>query len=89
MLRKMGRHPNRPGHIHMKVYGPGLQPVTTHLFVADSPYLESDAVFGVRDSLIVPFEKHPPGIAPDGRKMDVPYHSARYDFKLVREAKAA
>jgi hydroxyquinol 1,2-dioxygenase len=89
MLRKMGRHPNRPGHIHMKVYAPGHQPVTTHLFVADSPYLDSDAVFGVRNSLIVPFEKHPPGTAPDGREMKVPFHTAHYDFRLVPEAMAA
>ena len=89
MLRRMGRHPNRPGHIHMKVYAPGLQPVTTHLFVADSPYLDSDAVFGVRDSLVVKFQPHPPGTAPDGRVMRVPYHTAEYDFRLVREAMAA
>jgi hydroxyquinol 1,2-dioxygenase len=89
MLRKMGRHPNRPGHIHMKVYADGCQPVTTHLFVADSPFLDSDAVFGVRNSLIVPFEKHAPGAAPDGRRMEVPYYRARYDFQLVREAVAA
>jgi len=83
MLRRMGRHPNRPGHIHMKVYAPGHQTVTTHLFVADSPYLDSDAVFGVRNSLIVPFQQHPAGTAPDGRRMDTPYHSATYDFRLV------
>ncbi len=83
MLGRMGRHPNRPGHIHMKVYAPGHQTVTTHLFVADSPYLDSDAVFGVRNSLIVPFQDHPAGTAPDGRRMDKPYHSATYDFRLV------
>jgi hydroxyquinol 1,2-dioxygenase len=83
MLNKMGRHPNRPGHIHMIVSAPGHQAVTTHLFVADSPYLDSDAVFGVRDSLIVEYERHQPGTAPDGRKMNKPYHVAHYDFRLV------
>ncbi len=83
MLRAMGRHPNRPGHIHMMVYRDGYVPVTTHLFPHDSPYLDSDAVFGVRDSLIVPFEKHGPGAAPDGRKMDKPFHTAHYDFALA------
>jgi hydroxyquinol 1,2-dioxygenase len=83
MLRAMGRHPNRPGHIHMMVYADGYAPLTTHLFAADSPYLDSDAVFGVRDSLIVPFEKHAPGVAPDGRKLDRSWHSAQYDFKLA------
>ena len=89
MLRRMGRHPNRPGHIHMKVYAPGHQTVTTHLFVADSPYLDSDAVFGVRNSLVVKFDSHPSGLAPDGRAMSVPYHTAHYDFRLVPEALAA
>jgi hydroxyquinol 1,2-dioxygenase len=83
MLGRMGRHPNRPGHIHMMVSAPGHQPLTTHLFVADSPFLDSDAVFGVRDSLIVEFERHEPGAAPDGRKMNKPYHVAHYDFRLV------
>jgi len=85
MLRAMGRHPNRPGHIHMKVYHDGYVPLTTHLFPTDSPYLESDAVFGVRDSLIIPFERHDRGRAPDGRLMEQPYHTARYDFVLAAE----
>jgi hydroxyquinol 1,2-dioxygenase len=83
MLRAMGRHPNRPGHIHMMVYRDGYVPLTTHLFAADSKYLDSDAVFGVRDSLIVAFEKHAAGKAPDGRLMDKPFHSAQYDFALA------
>ncbi|MBL8343646.1 MAG: hydroxyquinol 1,2-dioxygenase [Rubrivivax sp.] len=83
MLRAMGRHPNRPGHIHMMVYRDGYVPLTTHLFPADSPYLDSDAVFGVRDSLVVPFEKHAPGAAPRGKTMDQTWHSASYDFALA------
>lgn len=86
MLRKMGRHPNRPGHIHMMVYRDGYVPVTTHLFAADSPYLDSDAVFGVRDSLIVHYDRHEPGAAPDGRVMDKPFHTAQYDFVLAPAA---
>jgi hydroxyquinol 1,2-dioxygenase len=82
MLLAMGRHPNRPGHIHMIVSAEGHRPVTTHLFVADSPYLDSDAVFGVKDSLIAGFEQHPPGTAPDGSNMDQPYYTCRYDFRL-------
>ncbi len=83
MLRAMGRHPNRPGHIHAMVYKEGYVSVTTHLFPSDSPFLDSDAVFGVRDTLILPFEKHAPGTAPDGRKMDQAWHSAEYDFALA------
>ena len=86
MLRGMGRHPNRPGHIHMMVYRDGYVPLTTHLFADDSPYLDSDAVFGVRDSLIVHYTRHEPGTAPDGRVMAGPYHSASYDFVLAPAA---
>ncbi len=86
MLRAMGRHPNRPGHIHMMVYRDGHVPLTTHLFAADSPYLDSDAVFGVRDSLVIPYAKHEPGTAPDGRVMKTAWHSATYDFRLAPAA---
>ncbi len=86
MLAGMGRHPNRPGHIHMKVSAERHVPVTTHLFVANSPYLDSDAVFGVRPSLIVDFEPHPAGQAPDGRTLATPYWSAHYDFCLETQA---
>lgn len=86
MLDKMGRHLNRPGHMHMMLTAPGHEKLVTHIFVKDSPYLDSDAVFGVRNSLIVEFPQHPPGKAPDGRAMNKPYYTAKYDFRLVPSA---
>ena len=86
MLDRMGRHLNRPGHMHMMLEAKGHERLVTHLFVKDSPYLDSDAVFGVRNSLIVEFPKHEPGTAPDGRKMAKPYYTAKYDFRLVPSA---
>ena len=86
MLHRMGRHPNRPGHMHTMLQAPAHERLITHLFVSDSPYLDSDAVFGVRNSLIVDFENHPPGRAPDGRTMSKPFYTAKYDFKLVPSA---
>jgi hydroxyquinol 1,2-dioxygenase len=82
MLRKMGRHPYRPGHIHMIVSAPGYRPATTHLFVAGSQYLESDAVFGVKESLVAQFNRHPPGTGPDGERMDTPFYTVNFDFRL-------
>jgi hydroxyquinol 1,2-dioxygenase len=86
MLSALRRHPNRPGHIHMIVSAEGYEPVTTHLFVADSPYLDSDAVFGMKDSLVVKFEPHPAGRAASGDQMDRPYYTAQFDFRLRRRA---
>jgi hydroxyquinol 1,2-dioxygenase len=86
MLRAMGRHPNRPAHIHMIVAAPGYQAVTTHLFVADSPYLDSDAVFGMKESLLAKFNRHPPGTGPRGETVAVPFYTVEYDFHLHRLA---
>lgn len=55
LLRLTGRHPWRPAHIHLLVTADGFRPLTTHVFDAASDYLDSDAVFGVRDSLLVEF----------------------------------
>jgi len=52
LLRASGRHNWRAAHVHAIVSAPGYQPVTTHIFDAENEYLDSDAVFGVRDSLI-------------------------------------
>jgi len=82
MLRKMGRHPYRPGHIHMIVSAPGHLPATTHLFVAGSEYLDSDAVFGMKESLVAQFDRHPPGIVPSGERIDTPFYTVNYDFRL-------
>jgi catechol 1,2-dioxygenase len=55
MLEASGRHPWRPAHIHMIVTAPGYQRLQTHIFDSASPYLESDAVFAVKQSLVRDF----------------------------------
>ena len=62
--------------------------MTTHVFEAGDEYLDSDAVFGVKESLITEFVLHEPGTAPDGTELDVPYYTARYDFVLVPSGEA-
>lgn len=53
ILRATGRSGWRPAHIHLAVVAAGHRPVTTHVFDRDSAHLDDDAVFGVRDSLVV------------------------------------
>jgi hydroxyquinol 1,2-dioxygenase len=84
MLLGMGRHPYRPAHVHAIVSAPGYEQVATHLFVEGDAYLDSDAVFGVKRSLVVPFSPHPAGATPDGTASDTPFCTAEYDFRLVR-----
>ncbi len=55
MLERTGRHPWRPAHIHMIVSASGFIPLTTHIFDSASEYLDSDAVFAVKPSLLRDF----------------------------------
>jgi protocatechuate 3,4-dioxygenase beta subunit len=55
MLAATGRHPWRPAHIHMIVSAAGYRRLTTHIFDAASAYLDSDAVFAVKRSLVREF----------------------------------
>jgi catechol 1,2-dioxygenase len=60
MLEATGRHPWRPAHIHMIIRAEGYRPLTTHLFDQVSEYLDSDAVFAVKRSLLREFVERPP-----------------------------
>jgi len=84
MLLGMGRHPYRPAHVHAIISAPGYEKVATHLFVEGDAYLDSDAVFGVKHSLVVDFKPHPAGQTPDGGESAAPFCTAEYDFRLVR-----
>ncbi|TRO67752.1 intradiol ring-cleavage dioxygenase [Streptomyces sp. IB201691-2A2] len=88
LLRATGRHPYRPAHIHFIATADGHAPVTTHIFVAGSDYLDSDAVFAVKSSLVEDFaETDDPSLA---REFGVPnpFRHARFDLVLTRGAKA-
>jgi hydroxyquinol 1,2-dioxygenase len=56
LLGLLGRHPFRPAHMHFYLSAPGHEDLITHTFVSDDKYLASDTVFGVKKSLIAPFE---------------------------------
>ncbi|WP_216850551.1 MULTISPECIES: dioxygenase [unclassified Acidisoma] len=80
LLRAGGRTAWRPAHFHFLVMAPGHRSVTTEIFVAGDRYLGSDAVFGVRKSLIVAAEQK------DGRPViDLTFRLARNDVPLAAE----
>jgi protocatechuate 3,4-dioxygenase beta subunit len=83
LLRATGRHPCRPAHIHFIASAEGHAPVTTHIFVAGSPYLDSDAVFAVKESLVHDFaENDDPSQA---REFGIPNPFRHARFGLVLE----
>ena len=84
LLRATGRHPMRPAHVHFMIAAPGHETLVTHVFVAGDPYLDSDAVFGVKQELIAEFTQYPPGKGPDGKEMPSSWRKLEYDFALKR-----
>jgi protocatechuate 3,4-dioxygenase beta subunit len=79
LLHGLGRHNMRPAHLHLIVSAPGHRSVVTELYTDDDPYLASDAVFGVKPSLVVHYERSAlPG--PDG---PVPGWRLIHQFVLV------
>ena len=82
MLEAQGRHPYRPAHVHFMIAAPGHETLVTHVFADGDEYLDSDVVFGVKDSIIRPYTEHAAGTAPDGSAVAEPYARLSYDFRL-------
>lgn len=83
LLAAMGRHPNRAAHLHFIVQAPGYDTVVTHIFTPDCPYLDQDAVFGVKPSLVATFDRvdDPTRAAEAG--LPSPFWSVEWDVVLV------
>ena len=82
LLRALDRHPFRPAHIHLLVSAKGFAPVTTHLFVKGDSYLDSDAVFGTKDSLVVDFVRCDNAEEAARYHITAPFYTVTYDFVL-------
>ena len=82
LLKATARHPWRPAHVHFMIAADGFETLVTHVFVAGGEYLDSDAVFGVKDSLIREFTNEAPGRAPDGTEVSSAWRKLSYDFGL-------
>ena len=86
MILGLHRHPMRPAHVHFMVSADGYQTLITHVFAAGDPYLDEDAVFGVKEALIAQFESHPGSeVAPDGTTPGQPYSTMDYELRLASE----
>ncbi|MEW2014410.1 dioxygenase [Rhodococcus sp. NPDC076796] len=87
-LRATGRQPMRPAHIHVRVEAPGHRSLVTHLFVAEDPYLDIDAAFGVRKGLVLDFPLVEDGGSIATQDMPGPYFDVEFDLVLVADDRA-
>jgi hydroxyquinol 1,2-dioxygenase len=68
------------------VTAPGYHRLVTHIFVRGDDYQHGDAVFGVKESLVVDFEEQPAGTpAPPGRDVEGSWTRVRFDVVLSPE----
>lgn len=83
MLMATNRTAMRPAHIHFLVRAPNYDTLITHIFVEGDPWLDKDAVFGVRGSCIAPYVRHDRGdVTPDGTVSAGPFYTLDYTFRL-------
>jgi hydroxyquinol 1,2-dioxygenase len=84
LLTAAGRGPWRPAHLHFMVTAPGYRRLVTHIFASGDEYIDRDAVFGVKESLIVDYVTQPDGAAPpDGRDVSGSWARTRFDIRLA------
>lgn len=84
LLRQLGRHPFRPAHLHYIITADGYDPLTTHIFDPDDPYINSDAVFGVKESLLADFRMIDDPAKSAEMGFEGPYWDVSFDFVLAR-----
>lgn len=82
LLRAGGRHAWRPAHFHWIISADGFQPVVTEVFNAEDPYIEADAAFGVRESLVVQFKQTNSPEEAAGFGVSNPFFLVNFDFRL-------
>ncbi|MCX7303569.1 MAG: intradiol ring-cleavage dioxygenase [Hyphomicrobiales bacterium] len=84
LLGALGRHPYRPAHLHYIVKADGFEPLTTHIFDPDDPYIQSDAVFGVKASLLAEFRRNGDPARAKELEFASPFWDVEHDFVLAR-----
>jgi protocatechuate 3,4-dioxygenase beta subunit len=90
LLRATGRNAWRPSHLHFIVVADGYRSLVTEVFPSDDVYLDRDAVFGVREDLIMEYQEQTdldalPADLTVGRDVTQPYYKVDFDFVLVPE----
>ena len=88
LLDATGRHAWRPSHLHFIVKADGYRTLVSEIFADDDPYLDEDAVFGVREDLVMHYDEQPAGTFPDtgfqlSGKVDGPWLKADFDLVLT------
>ncbi len=86
LLNLLGRHGQRPAHIHFFVEAPGYRKLTTQINIAGDKFLYDDFAFATREGLIPDVVRHTDPAEIKARGLNEPFATIRFDFTLNREA---
>jgi catechol 1,2-dioxygenase len=82
LMRRLGRHGMRPGHVHLKLAASGMQPMTTLLYFRGDPWIDDDSIFSVRDDVTLTLVQHHDAEDMASRGVSKPFHTGTFDFAL-------
>jgi protocatechuate 3,4-dioxygenase beta subunit len=86
LLRASGRHAMRPAHIHFIVSADGYESLTTHVFSANDEYLDSDAVFATKSSLVGDYQQSSDAELAGKYNLSTPFTHLQFDMGLMPSA---
>lgn len=89
VLKSIGRHGNRPAHIHFFVSAPGHRHLTTQINIAGDPYLHDDFAFATHDELIPAVVRREEADAIHAEGLNGPFSEIEFDFVVTKAAKEA
>nr|WP_163501786.1 catechol 1,2-dioxygenase [Halomonas socia] len=87
VLKALGRHGERPAHIHYFISAPGHQHLTTQINLAGDEYTWDDFAFATREELVVPATRIEDPAEIDKRELDGPFSEVVFDVELAKTDK--
>src|SRR5450830_1111719 len=88
LLDQLGRHGQRPAHIHFFISAPGHRHLTTQINLSDDPYLHDDFAYATRDGLVPPITRIEDPAQLAALQLEQPFASIDFDFHLSRDSTA-
>ena len=92
LFEALGRHGNRPAHIHFLVAAPGQRTLTTQVNIPGDTFIDDDFAFATRDGLILELQPNTPAAGYESLGVTTPFTRVQFDFKMqpaIDEAESA
>ncbi len=83
LLFALGRHGQRPAHIHFFVSDDAHRKLTTQINIEGDPLVNDDFAYATRDGLVPPIVEHSDAASIAAAGLDAPFAEIKFDFHLT------